>query len=394
MTDEGWTTMRFDEFAERINETVMPAESELDRYIGLEHLDTMDLTIRRWDEGRNLVGQKLVVRKGDIIIARRNWYLRRVAIAPFDALCSAHAMIVRPKKDAINHEFFPFFLLSDQFYEKALSISVGSLSPTINWSSLRKLEFDLPPFEAVDRLIDILRSWVSSRAKIIKSIHQLDGFKTRLNSECMCIMPTDYGKYSLPDGWEWKRLDDVSSVQGGRQRSPKYANGPNMVEYLRVANIGDGKISYDDVLSMNFSESDFESYRLKKDDLLLVEGHADKRMVGRCSIFEDDGDYCFQNTLIRVRVNADYLLPKYIEMVVNELRRRQILLGIVYGTSINHLGSTRLSRIKIPVPPLPFQKEVVAKSEIMSQLEQTLSNNLTLNSELGCLLIEEISQTR
>ena len=53
MSKEGWTTMRFDEFTERVNETVMPAESNLDCYIGLEHLDSMDLTIRRWDEDRN-----------------------------------------------------------------------------------------------------------------------------------------------------------------------------------------------------------------------------------------------------------------------------------------------------------------------------------------------------
>ena len=64
MTEGSLTTMRFDEFAERVNETVMPAESDLNRYIGLEHLNTMDLTIRRWDEGRNLVGQKKIVRKG------------------------------------------------------------------------------------------------------------------------------------------------------------------------------------------------------------------------------------------------------------------------------------------------------------------------------------------
>ena len=143
MINEEGIEMRFDEFVERVNDTIMPKESGLNCYIGLEHLDTMDLKVRRWDEDRNLEGQKLIVKKGDIIIARRNWYLRRVAVAPFDSLCSAHALVVRPKKGKISPEFLPYFLLSNQFFEAALSISVGSLSPTINWGTLKSLRFQI-----------------------------------------------------------------------------------------------------------------------------------------------------------------------------------------------------------------------------------------------------------
>ena len=42
-------------------------------------------------------------------------------------------------------EFLPFFLLSERFWERAIEISVGSLSPTINWRALAKQEFLLPP---------------------------------------------------------------------------------------------------------------------------------------------------------------------------------------------------------------------------------------------------------
>jgi restriction endonuclease S subunit len=156
MKDEGWITMRFDEFAERVNETVMPVDSDLKRYIGPEHIDKLDLIIRRWDEGRNLVGKKLIVRKGDIIIGKRRWYLRRVGIAPFDALCSAHTIIVRPKLDVIDPQFLPFFLLGDQFYQKGLSISVGSLSPTINWGTLRETKFKIPAKSKQKQIANIL----------------------------------------------------------------------------------------------------------------------------------------------------------------------------------------------------------------------------------------------
>ena len=41
----------------------------------------------------------------------------------------------------------------------------------------------------------------------------------------------------LPEGWAWARLESISEVRLGRQRSPKRANGPYMRPYLRAANV-------------------------------------------------------------------------------------------------------------------------------------------------------------
>ena len=43
-------------------------------------------------------------------------------------------MVLRPKTDVVLPEFLPFFMQSDLFMNRALEISVGSLSPTINWT--------------------------------------------------------------------------------------------------------------------------------------------------------------------------------------------------------------------------------------------------------------------
>ena len=41
-------------------------------------------------------------------------------------------------------EFLPFLMMSDRFMNRAVEISVGSLSPTINWTTLKLEEFDRP----------------------------------------------------------------------------------------------------------------------------------------------------------------------------------------------------------------------------------------------------------
>ena len=47
---------------------------------------------------------------------------------------------------------------SDVFMERALSISVGSLSPTINWKTLAKEKFLLPPIPEQARSIEAFQA--------------------------------------------------------------------------------------------------------------------------------------------------------------------------------------------------------------------------------------------
>ena len=46
-------------------------------------------------------------------------------------------------------------MLSERFLNRAVGISVGSLSPTTNWTTLN-LEFDIPPLDQQRRIAEIL----------------------------------------------------------------------------------------------------------------------------------------------------------------------------------------------------------------------------------------------
>lgn len=61
----------------------------------------------------------------------------------------------------VDKDFFPLFISSDYFLDAAIKISVGSLSPTINWRDLKDLEFDLPSLEEQRRLAEVL--WAINR---------------------------------------------------------------------------------------------------------------------------------------------------------------------------------------------------------------------------------------
>ncbi|MBF4354783.1 restriction endonuclease subunit S, partial [Vibrio anguillarum] len=91
---EGWQVVKFGDIAKHISKRVEPSETELKVYVGLEHLDPDSLKIKRHGVPSDVAGQKLLVKKGQIIFGKRRAYQRKIAVADWDCICSAHAMVL------------------------------------------------------------------------------------------------------------------------------------------------------------------------------------------------------------------------------------------------------------------------------------------------------------
>ena len=152
----GWRVVKFGDIAHNVAERIDPAQAGTDVYVGLEHLDPSTIHLHEWGHPSDVTGQKFVFKKGDVIFGRRRAYQRKLAVADRDGICSAHAIVVRAKPKMILPDFLPFFLQSGMFMERAIDISVGSLSPTINWTTLKIQNFPLPPLEEQRRIAEIL----------------------------------------------------------------------------------------------------------------------------------------------------------------------------------------------------------------------------------------------
>ncbi|MXV51520.1 hypothetical protein GS399_11110 [Pedobacter sp. HMF7647] len=223
-----WVKWKFSDLVENIVEKVVPQDSGLEHYIGLEHLDSGSLKIKRFGKTASLIGDKLKIYKGDLIFAKRNAYLKRVSIADFDAVASAHSMVLRPKPKNVLPEFLPFFLLSEMFWEKAIEISVGSLSPTINWKVLAKQEFLLPPKDQQVKLAELLWAMYDVIEKEDGLLKQLETninsfiwqvFTSHINRvsnknilKCKSLFQTKWENREFPIGWKTMKLSDVISI--------------------------------------------------------------------------------------------------------------------------------------------------------------------------------------
>ena len=129
----------------------------------MEHLESGNLFISKWGSDTAPEGEKIVMKKGDVLFGKRRAYQKKVAISPIDGIFSAHGMVLRPKEDVICKEFLPFFISSETFLNEAIRISVGGLSPTVNWKDIKELEFDLPSLAEQKVLVEKL--WAAYEVK-------------------------------------------------------------------------------------------------------------------------------------------------------------------------------------------------------------------------------------
>lgn len=338
---------RFDEIA--INSTAKKKPEESDRfcYIGLEHIEPGTFEISHWGADAAPVGEKLIMRKGDILFGKRRAYQRKVAIAPFDGIFSAHGMVLRPKEEVICKEYFPFFLSSDQFMDTAIRISVGGLSPTINWKDLQQQEFDLPSLEEQRRLADKLWAAYELKEAYKKMIAATDEMVKAQFIEMFfhddIMLQKLHEHINITRGVSYKPDDVIQSIDS------------NASIILRANNIDCGDINYEDLVYV-------KSYRVSDEqllspgDIVMCASNGSKNLVGKAAIlhFLPNIRTSFGAFCLGIRCKST-ILPEYLSTYFQTSLYRDKIESLGAGSNIINIKPAQIYDLEIPVPPIENQ---------------------------------------
>ena len=100
-SSQAWPLVRFGDVVRNVNDNVRdPLTSDLERYVGLEHLDPESLHIKRW----GLIADGTTFTRfqpGQVLFGSRRAYQRKVAVAEFDGICSGD-MLGASSRPTIN----------------------------------------------------------------------------------------------------------------------------------------------------------------------------------------------------------------------------------------------------------------------------------------------------
>ncbi len=372
---KGWRTMPFDEFADSVNERVEPTDAAEEIYVGLDDLDSVSMHVRRWGKGSDVIGTKLRFRKGDIIFGRRRAYQRKLAVAEVDGICSAHAMVVRAKPWVVLPEFLPFLMMSDRFMNRAIEISVGSLSPTINWTTLKHEQFTLPPLDQQHRIAEILWAVDETCAAYdaaLQSASQAHGAKL--------VDALGEGRGGRSHSrFPTKALSEVVFLQTGIAKGKTYPATMATIElpYLRVANVQDGHLDLSEMKTIVVPKADEERFKLQDRDVVICEG-GDFDKVGRGTIWRAQVPNCLhQNHVFCLRADRGVLLPEFLALQLGSAYGKRYFLGCAKKTSnLASINSTQVKAFPFQLPTLAEQEQLVREVEQLQSLRDALASHL------------------
>jgi Type I restriction modification DNA specificity domain len=169
----------------------------------------------------------------------------------------------------------------------------------------------------------------------------------------------------LPEAWALPTVSEVGTVRVGRQRSPERMTGRYSTKYLRAANVGPEGLDLTEVLEMDFTPAEQDTFALHAGDVVLAEASGSASQVGRAAIWNEELPLCcIQNTVIRFRAHA--ALPEYALTVFRHYAASGLFARTARGVGILHLSGRRFGELPFPLPPLAEQRRIAQEVHIRS----------------------------
>ncbi|QGQ24710.1 hypothetical protein F1728_19350 [Gimesia benthica] len=396
VNNKDWLTVRLGDVVVHKQELERePAAAGFERFIKVEHLDPECLHISRWG---NIENGDLpptfykVFRQGQVLFPTRNPHLRRIAFAEFDGICGEKTLTLEPNEKIYSH-FLPFVFRTDNFWDYAQSMAIGSTNPHVRWRDIAAYKFPLPPKDEQQRIAEILRTGdmaIQSYEKVLS-----DTFALRAALIDQVIQPSE------PTDDEWRKTTIEALVKDGAIAQPQDGNhgeshpkAASFVEagipFIMANNVRNSAV---DLIGCKFIEKQLgDTLRIGfayPGDVLLTH----KGTVGEVAIVPElKTDYIMltpQVTYYRV-LDEDQIQRDFLYYSLQSCFIQRTLKQWSSQSTRAYVGIKAQRKLPIRVPRLNTQREAVAQVRCVDKKCKAIQSNLEYLQRLSKTLCKHL----
>jgi len=382
---KNWKPVAFGDMCKNLNVSERePLENGIDRYVGLEHIETENLHIKSW--GNVADGTTFTKRfsKGQVLFGKRRPYLRKAAVADFDGICSGDILVFEANEKTIDPNLLPFIVSSDGFFEYAIQTSAGSLSPRTKFQDLEKLEFFLPPKDQQAKLAELL--WTADEV-----VQKYKGLNIVLKNNVQTFLDNKFGfiKNEIRE-LNQKPLKLLDCILGKAQygaNAPSKSFEENSPRYIRITDLNDdGYLIQEDKVTIN--SRDYYDYILKDGDFLFARTG---NTVGKTLLYSSQMGHCvYAGYLIRFKLNKETLLPEFLDLFCRTSLYQDFIRKSVKVGAQPNINAEQYSNMSLPVPTTDIQDEILKQFYKMKSALDLNSNTLITSNNIQKQLINQI----
>jgi type I restriction enzyme S subunit len=387
----GWSTASIGEITLSIQkiDPLDDPEREID-YIDISSIDNV----------RNVVGEakrfrlkdapsraRQIVRTGDVLFATVRPYLRNIAAVPakFDTEIASTGFAVLRPASGIEPKFL-FYKSTSSDFVNALSVEQYGVSyPAVTDDQVREQVIPVPPCKEQCRIVAKIEALFSELDDGIESLAVARG-QLRVYRQSVLKYAFE-GKLTMQ--WrathsapQWttstlsKHLEFLTS--GSRGWAQYYSKDGDV--FIRAQNLKHDRLDLDDIAYVSLPQnSEGMRTRVQSGDVLITITGANVTKTGY--VKADIGTAYVSQHVALVRPAPTILTEFLYWFLIAEAAGRKQLSTSAYGAGKPGLNLENIRSVKIDLPPLDEQVEIVTRINSMLSIEEAVTAQL--NHEIG-----------
>ena len=339
---------------------------------------------------------------GDVLFNKIRVYLNKVVFAEYDGYSLGEMIVMRPSLQSMGKYLF-YFMLSSRFIEYCDSISYGAKMPRTAVDDILNAQIPITSDKEQTQIANFLDQKTGKIDELIRikerQIELLQEQRTALINQTVTkgLDPNVEMKPSgvawvggIPKDWDTVPLTKyLESIIDYRGRTPEKTQDGRFL--VTAKNIKNGQIDYE--ISQEFTPED-EYQRLmtrgrpKIGDVLFTT----EAPLGEVANVDDDSIALAQR-IIKFRPKLDFLNPYFLKYWILSYSFQFDLQRYATGSTAQGIKASKLCLLKLNLPPLKEQKQVVdyldQKTEQTDELISEERRKIELLKEYRQSLISE-----
>ncbi len=381
-----------------INEKSNAQEATLD-YLGLEHIESWTGK-RITDHTSTSEGISSKFAPGDVLFGKLRPYLAKVWLADSQGVATSEALVIRPDNEVIGC-FLKYYMLSRDFIDVVNGSTYGSKMPRANWDFIGNLSLLIP---AIKEQRQIARFLDHKTAQIDRLIEKKQELIEKLQEQRIAIITQAVTKGLVPEAlmqntkinwlgaipstWEispLKRIINEDTRNGLYKEKDQFiADGIPFVQMGEA--FAEPELTQTARDRVNTTQGELHKWGLLEGDLLFARRSLVFEGSGKCVIIGKlQEPHLFESSMIRVRIDTQKALPKFIFHYFQSAFSRAEILATTKTVTISGIDSQQLKGLTVCLPDIKTQGEIV---DFISKSSEKFSAAITANSTTIARLME------
>lgn len=279
-----------------------------------------------------------------------------------EAVLNQHIFRVDFDEKYINKIYFKYAI--NQQLDMLISVAHGGAGlQHVTKGVFEATPIPLPPFAEQQRIVDRIESLFAKldEAKQ-KAQDALDSFETRkaaiLHKAFTGELTAQWRKEHGVGMESWENVSVSEICHSLKYGTAKKSSTEGTVVVIRMGNLQDGEISWDDLAYSN-DEEDIEKYKLVPGDVLFNRTNS-PALVGKTSIYRGEYPAIYAGYLIKLDYDHSRVIGDYLNYSLNTVSAKEYCNSVkTDGVNQSNINAKKIGAYRFDMPKINEQSEIV-----------------------------------